>query len=196
MKRECVRKRGENSPSWLQIPPKKHMHKSVCSTLTLPRVPRCRIWDRLCFRSLNMRSKALILGRETTLNTASVFSPSLSLFLSLSIFPIGRFYWLQCQTHKKEKFCQSPTSSLTLSFLIMQPEYFQCGHVLYLDRCCHGRWPASYKTPQKKKKRRRKISISAPSDMFALNSLLLLCTAGRAEVGVSVQDYCRCVAVL
>lgn len=43
-------------------------------------------------------------------------------------------------------------------------------------------------------KEKKKVKCSAPSDMFALNVLLLSCTAGRAEVGVSVRDYCRCVA--
>lgn len=42
--------------------------------------------------------------------------------------------------------------------------------------------------------KRKKKNITAPSDKFALNSLLLLCMAGQAEVGVSVRDYCRCVA--
>lgn len=114
--KECVRKRGENSPPSPTNPPfkKKHTHKSVCCTLGLPRVPHCRIWDRLCFHFLNMQSKALISGRETTLNIASVFSVS----FSLSIFPAHfnwMLYWLQCQTEKKEILPKSVHLSPSLS---------------------------------------------------------------------------------
>ena len=84
---------------------------------------------------------------------------------------------------KKDKLLpKSVHLSRPLYSFIMQPEA-TVFPVLYPD--------VTFFSPAKRKK---KVKCSAPSDMFALNVLLLLCTAGRAEVGVSVRDYCRCVA--